>query len=149
VSYIRSFAKGKAPVDTLASTVVAKTITAESSYSLKETIENLEGAIVSQNFILIRTDTLEHGLIAEGEEDSKEIILHFCNFSFLYEALKVDPRVGMFLPCRVTVTERDGKVMVTTINPLYLSRLFNNSELDEYCRQMYDVYSAILEDATL
>ena len=149
VSYIRSFADARAPVDTLASTVVAKTITAESSYSLKETIENLEGAIVSQNFILIRTDTLEHGLSAEGEEDSKEMILHFCNFSFLYEALKLDPRVGMFLPCRVTVTERDGKVMVTTINPLYLSRLFNNSELDEYCRQMYDVYSAILEDATL
>ena len=49
----------------------------------------------------------------------------------------------------MTVIERDGKVMVTTINPLYLSRLFNNSELDEYCRQMYDVYSAILEDATL
>jgi len=150
VSYVRSFANGKAPFDTPASsTAVAKTITAESSYSLQETIENLEGAIVSQNFILIRTETLEHGLIAEGEEDSKEIILHFCNFSFLYEALKLDPRVGMFLPCRVTVTERDGKVMVTTINPLYLSRLFNNNELDEYCRQMYDVYSAILEDATL
>jgi len=149
VSYIRSFANGKAPVDSLVSAVVAKTITAESSYSLQETIENLEGAIVSQNFILIRTETLEHGLIAEDEEDRKEIILHFCNFSFLYEALKLDPRVGMFLPCRVTVTERDGKVMVTTINPLYLSRLFNNSELDEYCRQMYEVYSAILEDATL
>ena len=77
VSYIRSFANGKAPVETLASTVVAKTITAESSYSLQETIENLEGAIVSQNFILIRTETLEHGLIAEDEEDRKEIILHF------------------------------------------------------------------------
>ena len=149
VSYIRSFARGNAPVDTLVFSVVEKTIIAESSYSLEETIENLEGAIVSQNFILIRTDTLEHGLTAECEEDSKQIILHFCNFSFLYEALKVDPRIGLFLPCRVTVTERNGKVMLTTINPLYLSRLFNNNELDEYCRQMRDVYSAILEDATL
>jgi cytochrome c oxidase cbb3-type subunit 3 len=135
--------------DLVSYTETDTTITMESSYSLEETIENLEGAIVSQNFILIRTDTLEHGLTAEGEEDSKEVILHFCNFSFLYEALKVDPRVGMFLPCRVTVTERDGKVMVTTINPLYLSHLFNNNELDEFCKQMHEVYTAILEDATL
>ena len=149
VSYIRSFANRKAPFDEPPATVIDKTITAESPYSLEETVENIEGAIVSQNFILIRTDTLEHGLIAEGEEDSKEVILHFCNFSFLYEALKMDPRVGMFLPCRVTVTEREGKVMVTTINPLYLSRLFNNDELDEFCKQMHGVYSAILEDATL
>jgi cytochrome c oxidase cbb3-type subunit 3 len=116
---------------------------------MEETVENLKGAIVSQNFILIRTDTLEHGLATEGEEDSSEVILHFCNFSFLFEALTVDPRIGMFLPCRVTVTERDGKVMVTTINPLYLSRLFNNSELDVFCKEMHGVYTAILEDATL
>jgi len=149
VSYIRSFASITTAPETPARTATETTITLESSYSLEETVENLEGAIVSQNFILIRTDTLEHGLTVEGEEDSKEVILHFCNFSFLYEALKVDPRVGMFLPCRVTVTERDGKVMVTTINPLYLSHLFNNNELDEFCRQMHEVYTAILEDATL
>ena len=149
VSYVRSFANGEAPPDRSAATVTETTITAESSYSLEETIENLKAAIVSQNFILIRTDTLEHGLAKEGEEDSTEVILHFCNFSFLFEALTVDPRIGMFLPCRVTVTERDSKVMVTTINPLYLSRLFNNNELDVFCKEMHGVYTAILEDATL
>lgn len=55
----------------------------------------------------------------------------------------------MFLPCRVTVTEVDGKVMVTAINPMYLSRLFNNDELNEYCEKMHEVYTTILEDATL
>jgi cytochrome c oxidase cbb3-type subunit 3 len=77
------------------------------------------------------------------------VILHFCNFNFLFKALAVDPRVGLFLPCRVTVVERDGKVLVSTINPLYLSRLFNNGELDEYCREMHDVYQSLIEDATL
>jgi cytochrome c oxidase cbb3-type subunit 3 len=149
VSYIRSFANGETSPETPRATIVEVTISAESSYSMDETIENLKGAIVSQNFILIREDTLEHGLATEGEEDRTEVILHFCNFSFLFEALKVDPRIGMFLPCRVTVTEKDGKVMMTTINPLYLSRLFNNSELDEFCKEMHGVYRAILEDATL
>ncbi len=121
----------------------------ESSYSLEETVDNLKDAIVSQNFVLIRTDLLEHGLVKEGEENPKQVILHFCNFKFLFEALTVDPRVGMFLPCRVTVTETDAGVTVSTINPKYMSHLFNNAELDQYCSRMSEVYRAIMEDATL
>ena len=150
VSYVRSFEKQQPESSgKLAVTAAETTISAESSYTLKETVENLKDAIVSQNFILIREDHLEHGLVKEGEEDPSEIILHFCNFKFLYEALAVDPRVGMGLPCRVTVTEVDGKVLVTAINPMYLSRLFNNNELSEYCKKMHEVYATIIEDATL
>ncbi|HHO59607.1 MAG TPA: DUF302 domain-containing protein, partial [Thiotrichales bacterium] len=71
------------------------------------------------------------------------------NFGFLFEALAIDPRVGMFLPCRVTVIEKDGKVTLSTINPKRLSKLFNNHELDESCDTMYGVYQTLLEDATL
>ena len=149
VSHVRSFAVQQvAPVKhsvEISETVIA----AESSYTLEETVENLKAALVGQNFILIRTDTLEHGLVPEGEENQQEVILHFCNFSFLFDALTVDPRVGMFLPCRVTVIEKAGKVTVSAINPLYLSHLFNNAELDEFCEKMHGLYSAIIEDATL
>ncbi len=149
VAYVRSFEK-QADVSGLAKVVPdEKIIIAESPYTLDETIENLKNAIVSQNFQLIRTDLLEHGLVEEGEESKQEIILHFCNFKFLYDALAIDPRVGLFLPCRITVVEHEGKVQVMTINPLYLSHLFNNEELDEVCKQMHGIYTAIIEDATL
>ena len=149
VSYVRSFEAQQASPDRSSVEIAETVIVAESSYTLEETVDNLKMALDGQNFILIRTDTLEHGLVPEGEENQQEVILHFCNFSFLYDALKVDPRVGMFLPCRVTVIEKDDKVTVSAINPLYLSRLFNNAELDEFCKQMYGLYSAIIEDATL
>ena len=55
----------------------------------------------------------------------------------------------MFLPCRVTVVERAGKVQVLSINPLRLSKLFNNDELKEACKQMYGVYRDLMENATL
>jgi cytochrome c oxidase cbb3-type subunit 3 len=149
VSYVRSFDTQEAAPVKSSVDITETVIVAESSYTLEETVENLKAALVGQNFILIRTDTLEHGLVPEGEENQQEVILHFCNFSFLFEALVVDPRVGMFLPCRVTVIEKDGKVTVSAINPLYLSHLFNNAELDEFCKKMHELYSAIIEDATL
>jgi cytochrome c oxidase cbb3-type subunit 3 len=55
----------------------------------------------------------------------------------------------MFLPCRATITESDGQVTVSTINPEYLGHLFNNDELDDYCKRMRGIYEAILEEATL
>jgi cytochrome c oxidase cbb3-type subunit III len=124
-------------------------IMVDSPYGLEETVANLKQAITDQNFTLIRTDYLDHGLVEEGKENKKQVALHFCNFGFLFKALSVDPRVGMFLPCRVTVIEKDGKVQVSTINPKRLGKLFNNHELDEYCDEMFEVYSTLLEDATL
>ena len=148
VSYVRSFgveSDTAKPAPVTDATVLVE----ESPYTLEETVENVGQSIISQNFQLIRTDYLEHGLVEKGKEDKRQVVLHFCNFKFLYEALAIDPRVGMFLPCKVTVAEVEGKVQVMTINPLYLSQLFNNNELDDACKRMTAIYRAIIEDATL
>lgn len=151
VSYIRSLeGSAEKSKDSLnSSDSESPVIMVDSPYGLDETVTNLKQAITDQNFSLIRTDYLEHGLVEEGKENRKQVALHFCNFDFLFKALSVDPRVGMFLPCRVTVIEKNGKVQVSTINPKRLGKLFNNHELDEYCDEMFEVYSTLLEDATL
>ena len=77
------------------------------------------------------------------------MVLHFCNFNVLFKALAIDPRVGMFLPCRITVIEHEDTVQMMTINPMSLSRLFNNDELDEACKEMTEVYTNILEEVAM
>lgn len=151
VAYIRDFEKSanKVKQDLDERENDSPAIIMDSPYALDETIENLKQAITDQNFTLIRTEYLEHGLVQEGTENKKQLVLHFCNFDFLFKAISIDPRVGMFLPCRITVIEKDNKVQVSAINPRRLSQLFNNHELDTYCNDMYDVYYSLLEDATL
>jgi len=147
VSYIRSLQKTK--VTSVSEENLDGVIVVDSPYGLDETLENLKQAITDQNFTLIRTDYLDHGFVDEGKENKKRVVLHFCNFRFLFEALAIDPRVGMFLPCRVTVVERAGKVQIMTINPMRLSELFNNDELNDACKEMTNIYETILEDAVL
>lgn len=147
VSYIRSFQHSltKKPLyhDEPASLIV------DSPYSFDETIANVKRAITGSNFVHIRDQDLNYGFDTKTADSSKQTIVYFCSFSFLYEALNIDPRVGMFLPCRITVTETNGKVQMMSINPKHLSQLFNNNELDDSCTQMFDVYTNILEDASL
>lgn len=121
----------------------------ESSYDLEQTLANLKESVVGHNFRIIREQTVDQGLAEPGKENRREVILYFCDFGFLNQALSIDPRVGLFLPCRVTVLETGHGVLVMSTNPKNLGRLFNNSELDKACAKMHDLYYEIMEEATL
>lgn len=149
VSYVRSYARSpKAESATLIYTESA-TLIVDSPYDMKTTIENIKRAVGSNNYIFIREQPLSYGLVPEGEEDPRQRIIYFCNFNQMNEAITTDPRVGLFLPCRITVVEQDGKVKMMAVNPKRLSAIFNNSELNEMCDEMTKRYMAIMEEASL
>ncbi|KVW96709.1 c-type cytochrome [Thiobacillus denitrificans] len=150
VSYVRSFEKQPLPESAQVLDVESPVIVRDSSYDLKTTVENVKQAVTTNNFFYGRVQTLEYGLIEPARENPKQVIVYFCNISLLNQALAVDPRVGMFLPCRITILERDdGKVQVMSVNPKVLSRLFNNAELNRLCEQMSESYTRIMEEATI
>jgi cytochrome c oxidase cbb3-type subunit 3 len=148
VSYIRSLQKD--PIHWQYAQNVDPTIIMDSEYDLQTTVENLKRAAIGKNFRVIRTQYMEDGLFPEAKQNQKQIIVYFCNFSFINQALSLDPRVGLFMPCRVTVVENeDGTVQLMAINPRYMSRMYNNAELDASCSEMYNLYLSIMEEATL
>lgn len=147
VSYVRSFRE--APLSWRPGNDDTPVLEMESSYSVEETVENVKRAAVGKNFRIIRVQTLEDGLAEPGQERQNAVIIYFCNFNFINQALALDPRVGLFMPCRLTVVEHDGKVKVMAINPKYLARLYNNAELDKPCDEMHQIYIGIMEEATL
>ncbi len=148
VAYVRAFERQPPPADA-APDKEPPILVRDSSYSLEETLEKLKTAIAAANMRLIRVQTLDQGFVAEGRENPDQTIVYSCDFRFLNEALQVDPRVGLFLPCRVTVVRHGDRVQVMSINPKRLSRVFNNVELDRLCDQMYDVYVNLLEESVL
>lgn len=149
VAYVRSFEKTAGAESSRILKTESPIIVRESPYSVEQTVENLKNAILGNNFRLIRIQTLDHGFVPPEQEDKQRMIVYSCNFTFLYDALKVDPRVGLFLPCRVTVMEHKGKVLVMAVNPKRLSAIFNNSELNRMCQEMHDIYVNMIEEAIL
>ena len=149
VAHVRSFEKKPLPTSAKLIETSDAIISMDSPYDLKTTIENLKKAVTSNNFIFIREQPLNAGLVAEGSENPKQHIIYFCNFSLVNQALATDPRVGLFLPCRITVVEHHGKVTMMAANPKRLSRIFNNAELNEMCDQVTKMYLAVMEEAAL
>lgn len=149
VSHVRGFERHTRKLPSLDKESVSPVLVLESSYDLKTTVENVKAAAIAANYRIIRVQELDKGLVKEGKESPKEVVIYFCNFGLLNNMLALDPRVGIFLPCRVTVVEREGKVSVMSINPRHMSALYNNAELDKACDEMTAIYETILEEATL
>lgn len=149
VAFVRSFEQQTPPPSALVLESESPVLIRESPYSVERTVEKVKTAIGAANMRLIRTQTLDQGFAKEGDENQRQIIVYSCGFTFLNEALKVDPRVGLFLPCRITVVQHAKKVLVMSINPKRLSRIFNNAELNELCSEMHQIYTDILEEAVL
>jgi len=149
VSYVRSFESNKPVSNRTLSKKESPVLIYESQNDLKTTVESIKNAATAANFKIIRVQDLEDGLVAKGTESNREIIVYFCNFQTLNNVLAVDPRVGLFLPCRITIVEHEGKVKIMAINPRYLSAMYNNDELDKFCDEMHAIYTNIIEEAIL
>lgn len=150
VSYVRSFEQQPLAKTARLLETESPVIVRESPYNLQTTVERVKTAVTTHNFFYGRVQTLEYGMTEPAKENPKQVIVYFCNISLLNQALAVDPRVGMFLPCRITILEKpNGKVDIMSVNPKVLSRLFNNSELNQLCEDMRQSYTAIMEEATL
>lgn len=148
VAYVRSFER-QLPAVVAVPESESPILVRDSSYSLDETLDKLKTAIAAANMRLIRVQALDQGFVPEGRENPDQTVVYSCDFGFLNEALQVDPRVGLFLPCRVTVVRHGDRVQVMAINPKRLSRVFNNSELDRLCDRMHEVYSNLLDESVL
>jgi cytochrome c oxidase cbb3-type subunit 3 len=149
VAYVRAFEQLPSPASARVLESESPVLVRESPYSIERTVEKVQAAVGAANMRLIRVQTLDEGFVEKSKENHRQIIVYSCDFNFLNEALKVDPRVGLFLPCRITVVQQADKVLVMSINPKRLSRIFNNAELNEMCEQMHQVYLNILEEVVL
>ncbi|MBI5613155.1 MAG: c-type cytochrome [Gammaproteobacteria bacterium] len=149
VAYVRGFAVQPAPAGAKLLESESAVIVRESPYDVEQTVDKLKTAFSGANLRVIRAVPYDEGVVEKGRENRKRYIVDACDFNFLNKALAVDPRVGLFLPCRVTVAEHQGKVLVLTINPKRLSAIFNNAELNELCEQMQKLYTDIIEETVL
>ncbi|MCG6871063.1 MAG: DUF302 domain-containing protein [Gammaproteobacteria bacterium] len=122
----------------------------ESTNTLEETVARVTQAAQGNNFRIVRRQTLDFGLVPARQESTRQAVLYFCDFGFLHEALKIERRIGLFLPCQVNVVQRGSRVFVITPNPKVLSRaFFDNPALDRLCDRLQESYTAIGTESTL
>lgn len=137
-------ARGEAGLDELAPFLQVR-----SDKSMQQALSDLKAAIADNNYVYIREQSIDSRLTRPADENRNVVFVYFCNFGMLDRALKVDSRVGVFLPCRVTLIQRADGVDMIVLDPKLISRQLNDGRLDDICDQLTQDYRKILEEASM
>ncbi len=148
VSFIRSFEY--VTKDEIKPETQEPTLVFDSPYDFNTTVKNLKHALTGLNFRYFPDRYLEMGLDDDVSINKKQMSLRFCNFKDLYDMINTDPRLGIFLPCQITVVENEeGKVQLYLMNMTLISKLFNNDQLTLGAQKMHEVMMDVIDEATL
>jgi cytochrome c oxidase cbb3-type subunit 3 len=149
VAYVRSFEQQERTIETLDPDERPAHVV-ESPYDFATTVANVKAALTGENFRIFPDRLLEEGLIDEFSVNTRQVGVRFCNFNVLYGMLKIEPRLGVVLPCRITIMEREeGEVILVVPNLRVISRWFNNDELVGLWDQIEQTFNSIIEEVTL
>jgi len=149
IAYLRSLETDREPVKQ-EEVPVEPTLIVDSPHDFETTVKNVKQALAGYNFRVFPDRYIEQGLFPEWEANKKQLTIRYCNFNELYDMLRIDPRLGIGLPCRITVVENDkGQVQLIAMNMSLIARLFNNAQLEGYARDMSERQRDILDEATL
>lgn len=56
--------------------------------------------------------------------------------------------ISLWLPCRLSVYVKDGKTVVSAMQPAFLSQFFPNAELQEKFEWLDGIIRSIVDNAT-
>ncbi|HHL19056.1 MAG TPA: DUF302 domain-containing protein [Thiothrix sp.] len=126
------------------------TLSVDSPYNFDETVKRVQEAVISNDFRVFPDRYLEQGLTDDFSVNERQLVIRFCHFGKLYKALKIEPRLGVVLPCKITVLEEeDGQVQIIYINAEALANVFDNKHLATEAQGIAENYSDILDEVLL
>ena len=122
---------------------IATTVQRPFDRVLDEVIEHLK----AQGFGVLTDIDVQATLKSKiGADISRYRILGACNPGFAHEALKIEDKLGVLLPCNVIVRETaDGRVEVASVDPVVAMERTANPALATTAEEVRARLSAVID----
>jgi len=111
------------------------------------TVERTRAALHRRGFGVLTEIDVQATLKAKIGQDFRPYrILGACNPVMAHEALKMEPHVGVMLPCNVVVQQAEAGVEVFAIDPAASMSAIDNPELLSHARTVGEHLRAAVDD---
>ena len=110
------------------------------------TLEATRSALVEQGFdVLTEVDLADVLKTRIGAQIPAQVILGACRPPLAHAAVRIEPSIGLLLPCNVVVRALDdGETLVEAVDPMVMVTLTGNADLEEVAVEARDRLSAAL-----
>lgn len=118
-----------------------------------EVLADVQAAVARRNWAMASINNLDDTLRGRAADRGRTFdfdhykIVSFCNLTLADEVLRTEPYVGAFMPCRLAMFVRkgSGEVVLVTVRPTFLARLFPSPEIRRLAELVEGDILAILE----
>ncbi len=106
--------------------------------TFSEAVEAITLKLKDQGFGVLTEINMKEVLKKKLDKDIRPyVILGACNPNFAYNALSKEEKIGILLPCNVTIIEReDGKIDVSVIDPSIAMSVVENPGLKDLSEEV-------------
>lgn len=122
-------------------------ITKQVNLSFEEGVIKVTEELQKEGFGILTTIDVKGTIKQKLNLDfRKYTILGACNPTFAHQALEIDDRIGLLLPCNVVVQEKNGKTEISIFNPSLITKLFQNEQLAKMSEELRQRVERVLEN---
>ena len=121
--------------------------TVSTSKSFDDAVAAVEAKAAEAGFRVLHVHDVSATLASKGFEREPFKIVEICQAGAAHEALQKDPKVGLMMPCKITVHTKDGQTILSALRPSLLAEFFPGAGLDSLAQRIDAQVVGIVEAA--
>lgn len=116
--------------------------------SFDEAVQITANELKKEGFGVLSEISIDETLKKKLNVDFKKYkILGACNPHFAYKALKLEDKIGVFLPCNVIVEEHEnGDIEVSAVDPIASMISVQNPNLEDLASEVQEKMKQVIEN---
>jgi uncharacterized protein (DUF302 family) len=118
------------------------------NYSFTEAEQKIREALKEKGFGILTEIDMQATMKNKLDKDIRAYkILGACNPNFAYQALQEEEKIGIMLPCNVTIIENEnGSVDVSIMDPEVALKVVQNDAIEPFAKEVKQILEQALEN---
>ena len=113
--------------------------------SFEEAVAALEEETKKAGFKVLYIHDVTATLKEKGFEIEPFKIVEICNAKSAYTVLRADIKIGLCLPCKINVYQKDGETYISGMRPIILPQFFPNANLGNLPTEVDEIIRGIID----
>ncbi len=113
--------------------------------SFEETVKAIERETKAAGFRVLYIHDATTTLKEKGFEIEPFKIIEICNAKSAYIFLQADIKIGLMLPCKINVYQKNGKTYISGMRPFILPQFFPKANLGSLPKEIDGIIREIID----
>ncbi len=118
----------------------------ESSRGFDDLVDDVQKKVAENGFKVLYVHDVRKTLNDKGFTFPGYKIIELCNAKLAHAVLQADRNIGLMMPCKINVYERDGKRYLAGMLPTLISEFFPNVSPGDAPEEVEKVIKKIIDE---